>query len=150
MAAPQLSEAVGTGGSIPEGTHTLIDAKVQMKRVFREFGDRMARANVIELGPGVDPPPKFTSTSILYVCYWDSGFFYVGETDDIMGRLKFHRIDDKWGLTRGRTMEVAFVAVADKSVARQLEASLQKHLLAMGFPLLSESDAKHRNFGGGG
>ena len=45
-------------------------------------------------------------------------------------------------------MEVVFVPVAHgKSVSRLIETLLQEAMTANNFPLLSDSDSRHRNFG---
>ena len=37
--------------------------------------------------------------SCIYVCRWDNGWFYVGESDDIKRRVETHRQSNYQGLT---------------------------------------------------
>jgi hypothetical protein len=41
---------------------------------------------VIVLAKGREPPPRHSMTSCVYICMWDNGYFYCGETDDIKVR----------------------------------------------------------------
>lgn len=81
--------------------------------------------------------------SCLYILKTKLGFFYVGESDDILGRVKKHRADK---IKRG--CEISYFVVENgKSAARQLETCVLRALVIAGFPLLSTNDATHRSFG---
>eukprot|EP00873_Tetraselmis_striata_P014384 jgi/Tetstr1/434648/TSEL_023739.t1 len=143
-------EAAGAGvaGAEPRG---IADAGRALKEVcshLREAGALPAQPTpVVTLARGRQPPPRHAMTSCVYVCAWDSGYFYCGETDDIKTRIKAHSTSDRHNVTRGRAMEVAYVPLASKSSAREVEAALQRKLRHEGFPMLSTADAAHRNFG---
>ena len=81
--------------------------------------------------------------SCLYVLRTNLGYFYVGETDDIAGRLASHRKDK-----RKASSEAIYAVVAKgKSQARSLESELIAMLVAAHFPMLSSADQNHKHFG---
>ena len=91
------------------------------------------------------PPLVSLGRSCLYVLRTELGYYYVGETDDVHGRLLAHRQDQ-----RKREAVCAFVMVAGKGRARQMESRLIEAMVAAAFPMLSMNDAQHRHFGGNG
>ena len=93
--------------------------------------------------PSRTPPLKDMGKSCLYVLRTNLGYFYVGETDDIAGRLASHRKDK-----RKASSEAIYAVVAKgKSQARSLESELIAMLVAAHFPMLSSADQNHKHFG---
>eukprot|EP00873_Tetraselmis_striata_P019597 jgi/Tetstr1/439861/TSEL_028272.t1 len=130
--AEPCDEAAGAGvaGAEPRG---IADAGRALKEVcshLREAGALPAQPTpVVTLARGRQPPPRHAMTSCVYT------------------RIKAHSTSDRHNVTRGRAMEVAYVPLASKSSAREVEAALQRKLRHEGFPMLSTADAAHRNFG---
>ncbi|KAG6395271.1 hypothetical protein SASPL_145913 [Salvia splendens] len=67
---------------------------------------------------------------------------YIGETDDLQGRICTHR--SKEGMQKASFL---YMLVAGKSVACQMETLLINQLPAQGFQITNLADGKHRNFG---
>eukprot|EP00850_Spirogloea_muscicola_P006731 SM000032S12115 [mRNA] locus=s32:686441:686946:+ [translate_table: standard] len=67
--------------------------------------------------------------------------FYVGQTDNIWGRIRAHRAKGLRGAT------IADVRMPDMSAARSLETVLIGLLQARGTLLTNTGDASHRHFG---
>ena len=84
------------------------------------------------------PPPRDRMLSTVYVLRLPApdGRWYVGETDDVGGRIQEHR---RSPLKRNATFH--YVTVANKSEATRAEAKLIATLLKRGVPLLSSKDA---------
>jgi hypothetical protein len=80
--------------------------------------------------------------------------YYVGETDALKQRLQQHRVrqgstkrgegSGVWGWADAAAM---VLPVADKSMARAVEARTITALAEAGLPLLSKADGAHRHFG---
>lgn len=94
----------------------------------------------IKIGVRGLPSAADSGSSCLYLLRTKDGFFYVGETDDIMARVKTHR-----GTTGKIGADfVYFVVPQGKTFSRKLESSIIRELAAGGFPMLSTNDGKHR------
>jgi predicted GIY-YIG superfamily endonuclease len=95
------------------------------------------------------PPPAAAAWSCVYVLRRDDGWAYVGETDDLAGRLEAHRATAR--REKGGGVECAFASVpreaGGKSTARALEARAIRALADANVPLLSASDARNVSFG---
>lgn len=88
------------------------------------------------------PPPSTIGASSVYVILRPDGKFYVGQTDDLEGRVRSHRL--KEGM---RDAAFLYFLVPGKSLACQLETLLINRLPDHGFQLTNVADGKHRNFG---
>uniref|UniRef100_A0A0A0L490 DNA mismatch repair proteins mutS family domain-containing protein n=2 Tax=Cucumis sativus TaxID=3659 RepID=A0A0A0L490_CUCSA len=88
------------------------------------------------------PPPSTIGASSVYVILRPDGKFYVGQTDDLDGRVQSHRL--KEGM---RDAAFLYLMVPGKSLACQLETLLINRLPDHGFQLTNVADGKHRNFG---
>ena len=91
------------------------------------------------------PPLNDIGYSIVYILKTPNDFFYAGETDNFLHRVKAHR---------GRLLsdECAFyyiVVKAGKSEARKIEQQVIIKLKNSGLPMLSVADASNLNFGVG-
>ncbi|XP_010023817.2 DNA mismatch repair protein MSH1, mitochondrial isoform X2 [Eucalyptus grandis] len=88
------------------------------------------------------PPPSAIGASVVYVMFRPDNRIYVGETDDLEGRIRAHR--SKEGM---QNASFIYFVVPGKSVACQLETLLINQLPNRGFRLSNVADGKHRNFG---
>ena len=88
------------------------------------------------------PPLNDIGYSIVYVLKTANNFFYAGETDNFLHRVKSHR-------HKFTTKCEFFYAPikTGKSSARQIEQKLIIKLKNSGFPMLSISDSTNANFG---
>eukprot|EP00899_Mesostigma_viride_P008353 jgi/Mesvir1/17519/Mv08772-RA.2 len=109
----------------------------------------MLKAEIIR--DGMQPGVSFcVSRSCVYVLMDYQGYFYCGQTDDLLERIKYH------ARRRGQSFDYAFVplptsgplASAGKSDACRLETLVTRALAREGYPMESTADAQHRNFGG--
>ncbi|XP_058095003.1 DNA mismatch repair protein MSH1, mitochondrial isoform X5 [Magnolia sinica] len=88
------------------------------------------------------PPPSTIGASSVYVLFRPDKKLYVGQTDDLVGRVRAHR--SKEGMENATCL---YVVVPGKSVASELETLLINQLPRQGFRLTNKADGKHRNFG---
>ncbi|XP_031398949.1 DNA mismatch repair protein MSH1, mitochondrial isoform X2 [Punica granatum] len=88
------------------------------------------------------PPPSAIGSSVVYVMFRPDKKIYVGETDDLEGRVYTHR--SKEGMQNATFL---YFKVPGKSMACQLETLLINQLANRGFQLTNMADGKHRNFG---
>lgn len=101
-----------------------------------------------ETGGHLEVPPAALCecVAILYVLALTDGQFYVGQTDNLRGRLQQHR--RSYG---GRLKSVLVAPVllrgGGTGAARLAETCLQRALMHGGLPLVSGHDARHRHFG---
>ncbi|KAJ3706354.1 hypothetical protein LUZ61_010059 [Rhynchospora tenuis] len=97
------------------------------------------------VGPREQPPPSTVGASCLYVIIRSDKKLYVGQTDDLVGRLRAHR--SKEGMQDATTI---YFVVPGKSFACKLETLLINQLPLEGFKLINKADGRHRNFGTSG
>ncbi|KAE9619209.1 putative GIY-YIG nuclease superfamily, P-loop containing nucleoside triphosphate hydrolase [Lupinus albus] len=88
------------------------------------------------------PPPSTVGSSSVYVIVRPDKKLYVGQTDDLEGRVRSHRL--KEGLQNASFL---YFLVPGKSLACELETLLINQLPSQGFQLANVADGKHRNFG---
>ncbi|KAH7662778.1 P-loop containing nucleoside triphosphate hydrolase protein [Dioscorea alata] len=88
------------------------------------------------------PPPSTVGASCIYVLFRADNKIYVGQTDDLAGRVRAHR--SKEGMQNATFI---YIVVPGKSIASQLETLLIHQLPRQGFKLINKADGKHRNFG---
>ncbi|KAI4303952.1 hypothetical protein MLD38_039528 [Melastoma candidum] len=91
------------------------------------------------------PPPSTIGASVVYVMLRPDKKIYVGQTDDLEGRIRAHR--SKEGMQKASFL---YFSVSGKSIACQLETLLINQLPDRGFQLTNIADGKHRNFGSSG
>ena len=96
---------------------------------------------------GWSPPPAVVGRSCVYVVRRADGYFYCGESDDLVARLASHR--SRPPVAGGNALEACFVIVGSKqggkSAARAIEAASIRSMVKAGLPLLSEADGVHRS-----
>jgi len=81
--------------------------------------------------------------SIVYIIKTTNNFYYVGETDNFINRVKAHRSNDL-----NNNCEFYYTTITQgKSRARQIEQELITKLKNNGFAMLSISDSSNKNFG---
>ncbi|KAI3853168.1 hypothetical protein MKW92_051237 [Papaver armeniacum] len=88
------------------------------------------------------PPPAVIGSSCVYVLFRPDKKLYIGETDNLEGRIRAHR--SKEGMQNAPFL---YIVVPGKSVASLLETNLINQLPNHGFRLSNVADGKHRNFG---
>ncbi|KAK7268690.1 hypothetical protein RIF29_21396 [Crotalaria pallida] len=88
------------------------------------------------------PPPSTVGSSSVYVIIRPDKNLYVGQTDDLEGRVRSHRL--KEGM---QDASFLYFLVPGKSLACELETLLINQLPSQGFQLANVADGKHRNFG---
>lgn len=117
------------------------------KKILSDLYNKSSIPELVEVvcvavGAREQPPPSTVGRSSIYVIIRSDNRLYVGQTDDLLGRLNAHR--SKEGM---RDATVLYVLVPGKSVACQLETLLINQLPSRGFKLMNKADGKHRNFG---
>lgn len=88
------------------------------------------------------PPPTLTNSSCVYILQRPDGRFYVGETDDLAGRISAHR-----SVEGMQMVPFLYMRVPGKSIARELETVLINKLRQLGFELVNKADHSHQKFG---
>nr|XP_043610187.1 DNA mismatch repair protein MSH1, mitochondrial isoform X2 [Erigeron canadensis] len=96
----------------------------------------------VAITPREQPPPSTVGASCVYVILRHDKKLYVGQTDDLQGRVRAHR--SKQGM---QNVEFLYFLVPGKSLACQLETLLINQLPNHGFKLTNVADGQHRNFG---
>ncbi|PIA40037.1 hypothetical protein AQUCO_02500037v1 [Aquilegia coerulea] len=99
-----------------------------------------AGVTCITVAPREQPPPSTIGASSVYVLFRPDKKLYVGQTDDLEGRVRAHRAKEG-------NVAFLYVIVPGKSIACQLETLLINQLPCRGFQLTNVADGKHRNFG---
>ncbi|MCO5557445.1 hypothetical protein L7F22_011009 [Adiantum nelumboides] len=95
-----------------------------------------------KVGSCEQPPPGATGRSCVYFMRRPDDRFYIGQTDNITGRIKAHR--SKPGL-QGAVF--VYVQIPNKSLACELETFLLNELPSYGIELVNKVDQNHRHFG---
>ncbi|XP_064976878.1 DNA mismatch repair protein MSH1, mitochondrial-like isoform X2 [Musa acuminata AAA Group] len=102
----------------------------------------LAEVRCFSVGAREQPPPSTVGTSSIYVLIRPDRRLYIGQTDDLVGRLRAHRSKEDM-----QNAPIIYVIVPGKSVANQLETLLINQLPISGFRLVNKADGRHRNFG---
>ncbi|KAL7615028.1 hypothetical protein Lser_V15G06024 [Lactuca serriola] len=128
------------------------ESKDQMEKVLKDLEKavslicKKSKSEVlircVVIAPRKQPPPSVIGASSVYVIIRPDNRLYVGETDDLEGRVRAHR--GKPGMENATFL---YFLVSGKSVACQLETLLINRLPKHGFQLTNVADGKHRNFG---
>ncbi|KAL3679877.1 hypothetical protein R1sor_022833 [Riccia sorocarpa] len=92
------------------------------------------------VGPREKPPPTITNRSCVYILQQPDGRFYVGQTDNLSGRISVHR-------TKFSQAPFYYIPLPNKSVACEVETFLIHQLRVAGFSLANSGDQYHRYFG---
>ncbi|XP_062184421.1 DNA mismatch repair protein MSH1, mitochondrial-like isoform X2 [Phragmites australis] len=125
-----------------ESTVTMICKKKLLDLFNKGSISELVEVVCVAVGAREQPPPSTVGRSSIYVIIRSDNKLYVGQTDDLVGRLHAHRL--KEGM---QDATILYVVVPGKSVACQLETLLINQLPLKGFKLINKADGKHRNFG---
>ncbi|KAK3187702.1 hypothetical protein Dsin_027263 [Dipteronia sinensis] len=125
-----------------ESAISLIYQKKLIQLNSLEDTSELAAVRCFAIAAREQPPPSIIGSSCVYVMLRPDKKLYVGQTDDLDGRIRAHR--GKEGM---QTASFLYFAVSGKSMACQLETLLINQLSCQGFPLSNIADGKHRNFG---
>ncbi|TYI66907.1 hypothetical protein E1A91_D09G260200v1 [Gossypium mustelinum] len=121
---------------------TLICQKKLMELYKLKNTSNVPVFNCVAIAAREQPPPSTIGASCVYVMFRPDKKLYIGETDDLDGRIRSHRSKD-----RMENASFLYFTVPGKSIARQLETLLINQLLSQGFPIANLADGKHQNFG---
>ncbi|KAL5214102.1 hypothetical protein ABZP36_003254 [Zizania latifolia] len=146
-------DCLKNGQEHPSGTFELLQKEVESvvaticKKKLLDLYNKRSISEVIEVvcvavSAREQPPPSTVGRSSIYIIIRRDNKLYVGQTDDLVGRLIAHR--SKEGM---QDTTILYMVVPGKSVACQLETLLINQLPLKGFKLLNKADGKHRNFG---
>ncbi|CAI9118019.1 OLC1v1019520C1 [Oldenlandia corymbosa var. corymbosa] len=108
----------------------------------KEYSQEHPCLTCVLIGAREQPPPSTIGVSSVYVMLCPDSKIYIGQTDDLEGRIRAHRSKD--GLQNASFL---YFLVPGKSIACQLETLLINQLPERGFRLSNVADGKHRNFG---
>lgn len=125
-----------------ESAVTIICQKKLIELYKKKSVSELAEVMCVVVGAREQPPPSTVGTSSIYVLFRPDKKLYVGQTDDLLGRIRAHR--SKAGMQNAQFL---YVVVPGKSIASQLETLLINQLPFHGFRLVNKADGKHRNFG---
>lgn len=125
-----------------ENAVTIICQKKLIELYKRKSIREIVEVLCVAIGAREQPPPSTVGTSSIYVHFRPDKTLYVGETDDLVGRVRAHR--SKEGMESSLFL---YVTVPGKSIARQLETLLINQLHLYGFRVANKADGKHHNFG---
>ncbi|XP_062226120.1 DNA mismatch repair protein MSH1, mitochondrial-like isoform X2 [Phragmites australis] len=146
-------DSLRNGLELPAGAFGLLQKEVKSivtmicKKKLLDLYNKRSISQLVEVvcvavGTREQPPPSTVGRSSIYVIIRSDNKLYVGQTDDLVGRLHTHR--SKEGM---QNATILYVVVPGKSIACQLETLLINQLPLKGFKLVNKADGKHRNFG---
>lgn len=124
-----------------ESAITLI-CQNRLNKLYKQKTSMLSEVKCVLIGAKEQPPPSTIGLSTVYVIIRPDKKLYVGETDDLEGRVRAHRL--KEGM---HNASFQYFIVSGKSLACQLETLLINQLPKQGFQLINVADGKHRNFG---
>ncbi|XP_072987924.1 DNA mismatch repair protein MSH1, mitochondrial isoform X1 [Typha latifolia] len=128
-----------------ESAVTIICQKKLIELYNKKSISELTEVVCVAVGAREQPPPSTIGASSIYVLFRPDQKLYVGQTDDLVGRLHAHR--SKAGMQEAVFI---YIVVPGKSIACQLETLLINQLPLKGFRLINKADGKHRNFGSAG
>ncbi|KAL2613188.1 hypothetical protein R1flu_024880 [Riccia fluitans] len=131
----------------------VVDIERAFVEICKEKLCQLQSANAVEriasrspvcfyVGPGDKPPPAITNRSCVYILPQPDGRFYVGQTDNLSGRISVHR-------TKFSGAPFYYIPLPNKSVACEVETFLIHQLRTAGFSLANTGDQYHLFFGNG-
>ncbi|KAL2326618.1 hypothetical protein Fmac_025676 [Flemingia macrophylla] len=125
-----------------ESAVTVICQDHIMEQKSKKIALELTEIKCLLVGTREQPPPSVVGSSSVYVMFRPDKKLYVGETDDLEGRVRTHRL--KEGMNDASFL---YFLVPGKSLACELESMLINQLPSRGFQLSNTADGKHRNFG---
>ncbi|XP_024540545.1 DNA mismatch repair protein MSH1, mitochondrial [Selaginella moellendorffii] len=132
--------------SVPriQGARNLKDLEQEVLRICKDQlnGTFVLSSTCYFVGARQQPPPFTSNHSCVYILHRPDGKFYVGQTDNLSGRIASHRTS--MGLKQAPFL---YLPVSNKSVACQLETALITQLTQQGLNLVNKVDQRHKHFG---
>ncbi|XP_057430786.1 DNA mismatch repair protein MSH1, mitochondrial isoform X2 [Lotus japonicus] len=125
-----------------ESAITVICQDLIMELQRKKIASELTKIKCFLIGRRERPPPSTIGSSSVYVMLRPDKKLYIGETDDLEGRVHAHR--SKEGMHDATFL---YFLVPGKSLACQIESLLINQLPNRGFQLSNLADGKHRNFG---
>ncbi|XP_068663489.1 DNA mismatch repair protein MSH1, mitochondrial isoform X3 [Aristolochia californica] len=125
-----------------ESAVTMICQKRLIELYKQENMAELVEVSCVTIGAREQPPPSTVGVSCVYVIFRPDKNLYIGQTDDLLGRVRAHR--SKEGM---QNVKFLYFTVPGKSIASELETLLINQLSSEGFRLVNKADGKHRNFG---
>lgn len=125
-----------------ENAITMICQKKMVELYKLEKMSEPAAVHCFAIAAREQPPPSTIGASCVYVMLRPDKRLYVGQSDDLEGRVRAHR--SKEGM---QSAAFLYFVVPGKSMACQLETLLINQLPYQGYLLANLADGKHRNFG---
>ncbi|KAL3329184.1 hypothetical protein AABB24_036332 [Solanum stoloniferum] len=138
----KLMHRMGISSKKLEDAICLICEKKLIELYKMKNPSEMAMVNCVLIAAREQPAPSTIGASSVYVMLRPDKKLYVGQTDDLEGRVRAHRL--KEGMENASFL---YFLVSGKSIACQLETLLINQLPNYGFHLTNVADGKHRNFG---
>jgi hypothetical protein len=127
------------GGNL-RSTVKLLDHMELFRKKLQELGELSNSYTCAFIGPRQLPPPATTMHSCVYMLERPDGRFYVGQSDNLTGRVRRHR-------STLADAPFVYLIVPNKSVASELETTLIHQLPSLGIVLVNKGDQNHRHFG---
>ncbi|KAL0920428.1 hypothetical protein M5K25_009565 [Dendrobium thyrsiflorum] len=125
-----------------ENTLTIICQRKLIEVYKEKSTSELLELSCFKIGPREQPPPSTVGTSCVYVLFRPDNKLYIGQTDDLLGRVRSHRTKSCL-----QNAEFLYITVPGKSIASQLETLLINQLPLHGFRLTNIADGKHSHFG---
>lgn len=138
----KLMHRMGISSKKLEDAICLICEKKLIELYKMKNPSEMAMVNCVLIAAREQPAPSTIGASSVYIMLRPDKKLYVGQTDDLEGRVRAHRL--KEGMENASFL---YFLVSGKSIACQLETLLINQLPNYGFQLTNVADGKHRNFG---
>ncbi|XP_024030743.1 DNA mismatch repair protein MSH1, mitochondrial isoform X1 [Morus notabilis] len=121
---------------------TMICQRKLIELYKKEKTSELTEIHCVLIGAREQPPPSTVGAACVYVMLRPDKKLYVGQSDDLEGRVRTHRSKD--GMQKANFL---YFTVPGKSLACQLETLLINQLPNQGFHVTNVADGKHRNFG---
>lgn len=138
----KLMHRMGISSKKLEDAICLICEKKLIELYKMKNPSEMPMVNCVLIAAREQPAPSTIGASSVYIMLRPDKKLYVGQTDDLEGRVRAHRL--KEGMENASFL---YFLVSGKSIACQLETLLINQLPNHGFQLTNVADGKHRNFG---
>ncbi|PHT27947.1 DNA mismatch repair protein MSH1, mitochondrial, partial [Capsicum baccatum] len=138
----KLMQQMGISSKKLEDAIRLICQKKLLELYKVKNPSEVATVNCVLIAAREQPAPSTIGASSVYIVVRPDKKFYVGQTDDLEGRVRAHHL--KEGMEDASFL---YFLVPGKSIACQLETLLINQLPSYGFQLTNVADGKHRNFG---
>ncbi|PHU21561.1 DNA mismatch repair protein MSH1, mitochondrial [Capsicum chinense] len=137
----KLMQQMGISSKKLEDAIRLICQKKLLELYKVKNPSEVATVNCVLIAAREQPAPSTIGASSVYIVVRPDKKFYVGQTDDLEGRVRAHRL--KEGMENASFL---YFLVPGKSIACQLETLLINQLPSYGFQLTNVADVSLRWF----